>query len=127
MKLNTLAKTLVLGLAVLVATGAWASNKGSLHIDQAVQINGQQIPAGDYQLRWEGNGANVELSVMQGKKEIAKTPAKLVDLDKAASDDSVVIDNSGSTPSVAQVRFAGKKTALALGSSDRASMAETGK
>lgn len=127
MKLNTLAKTLVLGLAVLLATGAFASNKGSFHVDESIVLNGQQIPAGDYTVRWEGAGPDVQLSVMQGKREIAKASAKVVDLDNPANGNSVVLNNSGSgAPSVSQLRFSGKKTALAIDSSDRASMSNPG-
>ncbi|MGH9642150.1 MAG: hypothetical protein ACRD3Q_06955 [Terriglobales bacterium] len=123
MKLNTLAKTVVLGLAVLLATGAFAStNKRSLHLDQAVQINGQQIAAGDYSVRWEGAGPSVEVSVMRGKKEVAKASAKLVELDRAPSYDQVVLSNTNGTRAVSQLRFGGKKTALEIGSSDQASM-----
>ncbi len=127
MKFNTLAKTLVLGLAVLLATGAFASNKGSLHVEESVVLNGQQIPAGDYTVRWEGTGPDVQLSVMQGKKEIAKAPAKLVELDSVPSGNAVVVSNNSSgAPAVSQFRFSGKKTALAINSSDRASMSSPG-
>lgn len=125
MKLNNLVKSLVLGLAVLFATGAFASNKGSFHVQESVQINGQSIPAGEYQLRWEGTGADVQLSFMQGKKEIAKTSAKVIQLDQAAQYDSAVVDHSSGKATVSEVRFAGKKTALTIGSSDRASMGES--
>ncbi len=115
MKLNNLAKFAVLGLAVLLATGAFASNKGSLHLQEAAQVAGQQLPAGDYQVRWEGTGADVQVSFMQGKKEVAKTAAKLVDLPAASQYDSTVVDRSSGAASVSQVRFAGKKFALAIG------------
>ena len=115
MKLNNLAKFAVLGLAVLLATGAFASNKGTLHVQEAVQVNGQQLPAGDYQLRWDGTGSNVEVSIMQGKKEVAKTSAKVVELDTKSAYDSTVVDRSSGTPSVTQVRFAGKTFALEIG------------
>jgi hypothetical protein len=121
MKLNNLAKFAVLGLAVLLATGAFASNKGSLHVDEAVQVNGQQLPAGEYQLRWDGTGSNVELSFMQGKKAVVKTSAKIVTLEQASPYDSTVVDHS-SGASLSQVRFAGKKFALAIGGSDASSM-----
>jgi len=127
MKLNNLAKAVVLGLAVFVATGAFASNKGSLHIQEAVELNGQQIPAGDYQIRWEGTGSNVELSVMQGRKEVAKTTAKEVELEHASSNDSAIVSYSKGRASVSEIRFAGKKTALSLGASDRASMSDSSK
>jgi len=124
MNLNNLVKSLVLGLAVLIATSAFASNKGSFRVEEPVLVNGQSIPAGEYQLRWEGTGSNVELSFMKGKKEIAKTPAKVVELNQAAQYDSAVVDHSDGKASVSEVRFAGKKTALAIGSADRASMGE---
>lgn len=127
MKLNNLAKSLVLGLAVFVATGAFASNKGSLHIQEAVEVNGQQIPAGDYQIRWEGTGANVEVSVMQGKKELAKTTAKEVELQQASSYNAAIVNRSNGKASVSEIRFAGKKTALEIGGSDRASMGDSSK
>lgn len=122
MKLNTVAKTLVLGLAVLLATGAFASNKGSFHTDQSVVLNGQEIPAGDYTVRWEGAGPDVQLSVMKGKKEVAKTTAKVVELENKSGTDALVISNSSGTPAVSQFRFAGKKTALDVSSGDRASL-----
>jgi hypothetical protein len=122
MKFNTLAKTLVLGLAVLLATGAFASNKGSFHFEQSIVLNGQEIPAGDYTVRWEGTGPDVQLSVMKGKKEVAKTAAKMVELENKSSSDAIVLNNGGGTPAVSQFRFAGKKTALAIDSSDRASL-----
>lgn len=128
MKLKNLAKSLVLGLAVLVATGAFASNtanKGSLHVQEAVEINGQQIPAGYYELRWQGTGDNVELSLMQGKKEVAKTSAKMIELPQAPQYDSAVVDHSSGKATVSEVRFAGKKTALSFNGSDRASMSSS--
>lgn len=127
MKRNILAKTLVLGLAVFVATGAFASNKVSFHTQEAVEINGQQLPAGDYQVRWQGTGSNVELSFMQGKKEVAKTSAKEVELDRAADYDSTVISHTNGKASLSEIRFAGKKTALLIGASDRAAMSDSSK
>lgn len=115
MKWNNLAKFAVLGLAVLLATGAFASNKGTLTLQEAAQVNGTQLPAGEYQVRWEGTGSNVEVSFMRGKKEVAKTSAKIVDLQKAYGYDSVVLDHSSGTAALSEVRFAGKKVALAIG------------
>jgi hypothetical protein len=120
MNRNSLLKSLVLGLAVLLATSAFASNKGSLHVQEAVQIAGQDLPAGDYQLRWDGSGSNVELSILRGKKVVTKTSAKLVQLDQAASYDAAVVDKSGSSPTISEVRFAGKKYALAIRGGEKA-------
>ncbi len=122
MKLNNLAKTMVRGLAVLLATSAFASNKGSLQVREAVEVNGQQLAPGDYQVRWNGTGSNVEVSFMQGKKEVAKTSAKVVALNETSNYDSSVIDHSSGKATVSEVRFAGKRVALAIGSTDKAEM-----
>jgi len=122
--LNHLAKTVVLGLAVLLASSAFASNKGTLRVHETLEVNGQQLAAGEYQLRWDGTGSNVEVSFMKGRKEIAKTSAKLVSLDKASDNDSAVVDHSTGKAIVTEVRFAGKKYALALGATEKAEMSE---
>jgi hypothetical protein len=125
MKLTNLIKSVVLGLAVLLATSAFASNKGSLHVQDPVEINGQQLPAGDYQLRWEGTGSNVEVSVMQGKKEVAKTSAKVIELKEAFASDAAVVDHSSGRASLSEVRFARKKYALAIGGTEKAEMGQS--
>jgi hypothetical protein len=125
MKFN-LAKTMVLGLTLLLATGAFASNKTTLHFDESVDVSGQQLPAGDYQVRWTGTGSNLELSFMQGKKEVAKTTAKMIDLDSPSQSDAAVIDHASGKAAVSQIRFAGKKSAISLSGSDQASMSNPG-
>jgi hypothetical protein len=128
MKLTHVAKTVVLGLAVLVATSAFASNKATLRVQEPFQVNGQQLAPGEYQLRWDGTGSNVEVSFMQGKKEVAKTSAKVVSLDKAYDYDSAILDHASGRATVSEVRFAGKKYALALGATEKAEMtADTSK
>ena len=123
--LNHLAKTVVLGLAVLLASSAFASNKGTLRVHESSEVAGQQLAAGEYQLRWDGIGSNVEVRVMQGKKEVAKTSAKLVNLDKASDNDAAVVDHSGGKAIVTEVRFAGKKYALAIGATEKAEMSDS--
>lgn len=123
MKLNNVAKTVVLGLAVLLATSAFASNKSSFQANETFEVNGQQLKAGDYQLRWDGTGDNVEVTFMKGNKEVAKTTAKIVPLDKAYDHDSTVVDRTGGKATLAELRFAGKKYAIALSPSEKAEMA----
>ena len=127
MKLNNLAKFAVLGLAVLLATGAFASNKSTLNVQETVQVNGQQLPAGEYQVRWEGSGSDVQLSIMKGKKEVAKTSARVVELQEKSPYDSAVIDHSNGGAAVSQLRFAGKKFALAIGGEASSASASSSK
>src|SRR5580658_3381407 len=125
MKLNHVAKTVVLGLAVLLASSAFASNKGSIQVREPFEVNGQQLAAGEYQLRWDGTGSNVEVSFMQGRKEVAKTSAKIVALDKAPGYDSAIVDHASGKATVSEVRFAGKKYALAIGATEKAEMSSS--
>ncbi len=128
MKLNNLAKSVVLGLAVLLATSAFASNKGTVELREVSEVNGQQLAPGEYQVRWDGTGSNVEVSFMKGKKELAKTSAKVVELEKAYGYDSAVVDHASGKATVSEIRFAGRKYALAIGGTEKAEMsADAGK
>ena len=112
----SLSKTLVLGLALLLASSALAATKGSLQISNPVTVNGTTLKAGDYKVQWEGAGPNVEVSIMQGKNVLAKAPAHVVELQAAAANDAAVTRKNDSGPnSLAGLRFQGKKTALELG------------
>lgn len=115
MKLTHVAKTVVLGLAVLLASSAFASNKGSLVVREALEVNGQQLAPGEYQLRWDGTGSNVEISFMKNNKEVAKASARVVPVDKAPEYDVTIVDRTGGKAAVSELRFAGKKYALAIG------------
>jgi hypothetical protein len=109
-------KSLVLGLAVLLATSAFAANKGSLQVQEPISVNGQQLKPGDYKVQWDGNGPNVELSIMQGKKVVTKVPAHVVDLSSASNADAAVVkSNADGSKSLSEVRFGGKKYAIAVG------------
>ena len=113
--LNRVVKTVVLGLAVLLASSAFASNKGSLVVREALEVNGQQLAPGEYQLRWDGSGSNVEISFMKGNKEVAKASARVVAVDKAPEYDLTIVDRTSGKAAVSELRFAGKKYALAIG------------
>jgi len=109
-------KSLFLGLALLLATSAFAANKGSLTVQEPMTVNGTQLKPGDYKVQWDGNGPSVELSITQGKKVIAKVPAHVVTLDTASQSDAAVVKNNGDgTKSLTEVRLSGKKFSLAVG------------
>lgn len=109
-------KSLFLGLALLLATSAFAANKGSLTVQEPMTVNGTQLKPGDYKVQWDGNGPSVELSITQGKKLIAKVPAHVVTLEEPSQSDAAVVKNNGDgTKSLSEVRLSGKKFSLAVG------------
>jgi len=116
MKFATVSKSLVLGLAVLLASSAFATTKASFQLNNPVTVNGTTLKPGDYRVQWEGNGPDVELSIMKGSSVVAKTPAHVVALDKPAANDAAITRQNGSGPSsLAGIRFQGKKLAIDVG------------
>jgi hypothetical protein len=111
-----LGKTLLLGAAMLVATTAFAANKSSLHLSRSTTLNNQTLTAGDYTLAWDGQGPNVEVSILRGRDVIAKVPAKLVDLKAApAYGTTTTRTNPDGSQSLSAIQFGGKKYALEFG------------
>ena len=109
-------KGLLLGLALLLAASAWASNTGSIEFLDNVSVGGQQLKAGEYSLRWEGTGPNVELSILKGSKVVATTPAHVIDMAQSVSRDNVSMKtNADGSRSLSQIQLAGKKFAIAIG------------
>jgi ABC-type nitrate/sulfonate/bicarbonate transport system substrate-binding protein len=118
MKFATVSKSVVMGLALLMASSAFAATKANLTLTSPATVNGTQLKAGDYKLEWDGNGPNVEVSVLQGKKVVAKVPAKVVALSTPAMNDAAVVSkNNDGTTSLSGARFQGKKYSLDLGAS----------
>lgn len=107
---------LTVGLALLLATSAFAANKGTVRFQEQVSVGGTQVKPGEYKAAWEGSGPNVQLNLMKGKNVVATTTARVVELDRTAPDDTAVVTNNGDgSRSLSQLRFHGKKQALAIG------------
>jgi hypothetical protein len=115
MKFATVSKGIVMGLALLLASSAFAATKASLTLNDSTTLNGTKLKAGEYKLEWDGSGPNVEVSVMQGKKIIAKVQGKVVDLGSPSQNDAALVTkNDDGTTSLTSVRFQGKKFAIDL-------------
>ena len=130
MKLSLTSKLMTLALALMLATSAFAASdthKGNLQVFDPVQVNGKQLSPGEYQLKWEGNGPDVQLNIVKGGKVVATTQAKVVDLDQKANGDAAVVsNNTDGSRSLNQIRFGGKKFALSLnGETSQAEMKST--
>jgi len=118
MKFATMTKSLILGMALLLASSAFAASKGTLQLTHNVTVNGMALKAGDYKVQWDGSGPNVEVSIMQGSKVVAKVPAHVVDLPSPAASSAAVTQNgSNGDSTLAGIRFEGKKFALQFGES----------
>lgn len=116
MKLSQASKFLVLGLAILLAASAFAESKGVLQLSDKVMVNGQPLAAGQYSVRWNGDGPKVELSIVKNNKVVATVPAHVVTLPDAPINNSAVLSQgTDGNKNLTQVRFGGKRQALAIG------------
>lgn len=117
MKFATVSKSLVMGLALLLASSAFAVTKQHLTLNSPATINGTKLKAGEYKLEWDGS-SNVEVSIMQGKTVLAKVQAKVVDLSTPAPNSAAVVrKNEDGTSTLSGARFEGKKFALEISDS----------
>ncbi len=115
MKTKHFAKGLLFGAALVLASAAFAGEKASVKLYDDVKVNGKTLPAGKYDLSWEGSGANVQLSIHQGKETIATVPAQSAATNSAPTSTgySTKKEDDGSK-SLTNVFFAGKKYTLNL-------------
>ena len=121
-------KSAVMGLALLLASSAFAATKADMTLQSPTTINGAKLKPGDYKLQWEGSGPNVEVSIKQGKKVIAKVPAKVVDLNFPSQNNAAILRMNGDgTSTLAGARFEGKKFALEIGESSDSMQAGSSK
>jgi hypothetical protein len=111
MKIATLRESLMLGLALLSSSSVFAANKGNLRLEHPVTVNETTtMKPGDYKVQWEGNGPNVELSIIQGKNIIARVAARVVELETPYFADAADTRENGSEPRLlVGVRFKGKR------------------
>jgi len=115
-----------LAAVMVMATCAFAAEKGSMRLIQPAMVGGVQLTPGEYNLSWEGNGPNVELKVMKGNKVIATAPAKAVDLKNSApANGTTTKPNAEGKTAVSEVFFRGKTRALEIGDGGAQSLEAT--
>jgi len=115
MKSSLFSKVMMLAAVTLLSTGLYAAgavHRGNLQVGNAIQVNGKQLPPGDYTVTWEGEGPTVDLHIARGTKEVATAQAKLVPLDKKASQDAAEISTGSGSRELTALRFAGQKYEL---------------
>jgi hypothetical protein len=119
MKLSMISKSLLPGMALLLATTAFAANKenkGSFEVVDPITVSGHQLAPGQYKLAWDGTGPSVELMILSQGRPVATVPAHLIELNQAERNNATESHkNDDGSQSLTQIDFAGKKYALAFG------------
>jgi hypothetical protein len=99
---------LAAALAMPAISMAATKSQESLSLSSPAKIGNSQLQSGDYKVVWEGNGPDVQVSFLQGKKTVATVPAKLVE--HAATYNSV--ETSGADNNSKILSIAWKKQSL---------------
>src|SRR5438552_14928158 len=106
----------ILMLALSLATGVFAagvSHKGTFKISDPVQVSGKQLPAGEYVIKWDGAGPDVQAIISQDGKVVATVPAKVVELQQKSTSTTAEVQNGASgSGRLSQIQFSGQKYAL---------------
>ena len=127
MNTNKLSKTALVAASLLFATIAFAGEKASVKVYEEVKVNGKTLPAGQYELTWEGSGSNVQVSVQKGKETVATFPAQLEASKSAPGSTGYSTRREGDgSKSITNVFFAGKKYTLNLDQQSASTSTQTG-
>ena len=114
MKLSKIVTTLF-GAALLLASCAFAgeTNKTSVNLAEKVTVEGKTIGPGTYKVEWQGTGANVQVTLSQGKRTVATFPAQI---NEQANNNAVNAYGSATEPdgskSLTAIYVGGKKYIL---------------
>lgn len=100
---------------VFTAGLAMAANKGALELQHPTNVGGKQLAAGNYTVHWDGTGDQVEVKIMQGKKEAATTSARVVKVERPMRNNAAITTtNSDGSSTLSQIVFGGKDYALEI-------------
>jgi hypothetical protein len=112
---SSICKGILIAAVVLASMSLWAESKGALQLQHPTAVAGKTLATGNYVVRWDGKGDQVELKIYQGKNVVASLPARVIQLSSPAGYNSAVTNQSSSgTPTLAEIRFGGKKFALQI-------------
>ena len=119
MKLSLRSKLMVLALALFPAMSAFAANdthKGALTLASPAQVAGKQLAAGEYTLKWNGDGPTTQVNIIRDGKVVATVPARVVKIDRKPDRDTAEVKTAeNGNRTVTGIFFEGKTYALQIG------------
>ena len=114
MKPSRIVNGLLLGLACLAVPELLAQGRGSLHVSAPEVLAGQPLTPGDYVVRWDESGPNVELRILRGKTLVATATAQETQLDSPSRNDTAIVEITGAGRTLSQIYFMNQRVALAI-------------
>jgi hypothetical protein len=114
MKLSKLAAGLALGASLLLASSAFASNKGDLQLFQKVTLDGKALSPGQYKVEWNGSGNDVHLKVLKDGDVVATAMATMKSGNSQDNDGYVTTKEKNGSEALTSIFFGGKDWSLQL-------------
>jgi hypothetical protein len=101
---------LVLTAVLTTTASAFATTRSSFVVHSPVVVGGTRLTEGEYTLRWDGDGPEVELQIQRDNKVKATVPAKLIPVSNASHEDAIVVStDADGTRKLIEIRPSGKK------------------
>src|SRR5690242_14441850 len=116
MKITSCSRIAVVWLSLLLAVSALAAedvHKESFKLGSAILVSNRQLSAGEYQVKWEGVGPVVDISILRDGKVLATLPAEVINLiEKSNSDITELRTAPDGSKTLSEIHFANKNYAL---------------
>jgi hypothetical protein len=107
----------VLALALMLSLSALAKERSeSVTLYHDATLNGASLPAGQYVVKYDVEGANAQVKFMQGKKEVASANGQVKSLGKKSPSNQIVIDTENNGRNISEIDFNGKDTGITFAS-----------
>jgi len=105
----------LLVLALTLSISAFAKPKSeNITLYHDATINGTNLPAGEYVVKYDVDGSNAQVKFMKGSKEVASANGQVKTLSKKSVSNQIVLNDAGNARSIAEIDFGGKDTAISF-------------
>jgi hypothetical protein len=120
--MNRIAVRLALLLfALTLSVTAFAKPKSeNITLYQDATLNGTNLPAGDYVVKYDVDGGNAQVKFLKGNKEVASANGQVKPLTKKTGSNQIVLNTSGDARTISEIDFRGKDTAISFESAGTA-------
>lgn len=107
-KTHLVTSIVAVGLVLFASATAFANNSHRVTLQHDVVLNGTQLQAGDYTIRWESHSAGATVTILKKKNAVVTAEAQLIDRGVKFHRDMVVYDeNPAGTRTLKEIRLAG--------------------
>jgi len=106
---NLMMLVMLLILLAVVPVMALTNGSTKFRVSETLLVAGNEIQAGDYDIKWESSNQDVAVTFVAKGKAVAKAQGKVVAKEKKGEENALVIArDSANHKSLKEIRLAGK-------------------